>query len=163
MKIKCNPLNNKSLNSAIKELEKYQKKIGKFEKQFCLALAEVGRERAQSLYDEAWAKTQDYPVTVTVEETENGAKIVANGESVCFLEFGSGDTASGAEVDGFTFVPGSWSSSELGFKQYSTWGFWVHNGEKYTAIEPVNAMTYAIGEMETRAREIAERVLGELK
>jgi hypothetical protein len=162
MKITIDWTDPKSISSALKEIEEYQKKIIDIEKKFCLKLAEIGRQRAQEIYDAVDTQDGNYPPNVYVEETEQGAKIVAHGEDVCFIEFGAGTAADGSTHDGFTFTPSSWSSSELGAHQFETLGFWVYDGKTYTAIQPQHAMTKAIAEMESRANEVARELKGEL-
>lgn len=158
--IVINPFDKKSIDTAIKQLNEYQKQIKTKEKEFCMRLAEVGRAKAQEIFDQNYMTGFNDPVQVMVEETENGAKLVAVGQDVCFIEFGTGDLANGATVGDYTFTPGSWSSSELGAGMYSNFGYWYYNGEKFTGTPPANAMTYAIGEMDTRASEIAQDMKG---
>ena len=151
-----------SINQAIKELKQYQKKLTKLEKKFCLELAEIGRQRAQTIYDGAHVEGFNQPVTCEVVETRDGAKLLANGIDVCFIEFGTGVEADNSVHEGYTFSPGSWSSSELGKGVFSEYGYWFYNGTKFTGTPPAHAITQAIAEMESKASEVAERLKGEL-
>lgn len=86
----------------------------------------------------------DGEVQVYTEKVHNGYAIIAEGEQVCFLEFGAGvDTDATHPFAGkvpFMVRAGSWSSSPQGWKQFSTKGYWVHDGETYTGIEPRRGM-----------------------
>jgi len=151
-----------SINEAIKELEQYQKDVRDFQKKFCKELAEVGRQKAQTIYDSFYLEGFNEPVQCVVEETTYGAKLVANGTDVCFIEFGTGVEADGSVHEGYTFTPGSWSSSELGKGIFSELGYWFYNGTRFTGTPPAHAMTQAIAEMESKASEVAQKLKGEL-
>ena len=109
----------------------------------------------------------EVPVVVPLERASEMLKavfvpydncILANGESVCFLEFGSGVTANGKAIEGYTFTPGSWSST-LGSGQFSELGYWYWNDTKYRYIPAANAMESAIAVMKDRTKEVVERVM----
>ncbi len=161
-KIVINPFDADSVNDAIKKLKILNKQYQQLEKKVCFELAEIGRQVAQPIYDE-WAKSwNNDPVVVEVIETETGAVLSARGDSVCFLEFGAGSWASGKTIDGFTFTPKSWSSSELGTGMLEKLGFWRWKRVKYEYIPPANAMTVALAVMRERAKEVAQRVMKEV-
>ena len=151
-----------SIDNAIKELKEYQKKLHEIEIKFCVALAEIGRQTAQAVYDEFYLEGYNRPVKCEVVQTRDGAKLLANGEDVCFIEFGTGTEADGSTHEGYTFTPGSWSSSELGKGMFSDLGFWVWEGETFTGTPPAHALERAIAEMESRASEVARQLKGEL-
>ena len=153
-----------SIDNAIKELKEYQKKLHENEtaKKFCVALAEIGRQRAQAVYDEFYLEGYNRPVTCEVQPTNGGAKLLANGMDVCFIEFGTGVRVDGGTYEGYTFYPGSWSASELGVGMFSELGYWIWEGEKFTGTPPAHALTKAIAEMESRASEVAQQLKGEL-
>ena len=153
--------NRDSITQALKELKEYQKKLYEIEKKFCIELAEIGRKVAQTAYDEFRLAGYE-PVVCTVQPTRDGAKLLANSKDVCFIEFGTGVEADGSTHEGYTFSPGSWSSSELGKGVFSALGFWFYKGEKYTGTPPARAIELAIAEMESKASEVAERLKGEL-
>ena len=161
--------NRDSITQALKELKEYQKKLYEIEKKFCVALAEVGRQKAQEIYDgfglvlnESLAPGFNQLPKSEVVATKDGAKILVNGKDVCFIEFGTGVEADGSTHEGYTFSPGSWSSSELGTGMYATLGYWFYNGTKFTGTPPAHAITQAIAEMESKASEVAEKLKGEL-
>lgn len=82
-------LTNKSINNAIKELRQYQKWIETKERELRQRLADIGAEVARIEFSGAkYDGTND--VTVRVDNTGSVAVIYAEGESVAFIEFGSG-------------------------------------------------------------------------
>ena len=162
-KIEINPFDIDSVKEAIKELNKQKQKYRKLEREVCYEIAKVGVEVAQPLYDEWAAEWENAPVTVEAVKTETGASLLANGESVCFLEFGSGTAANGKTVGGVTFTPGSWSASESGKQVFSTRGYWHYNDWKFTYIPPANALDQAIAVMREKTQEIIDRVMKEAR
>ena len=76
--------------------------------------------------------------SVWSEPTENGYRIVAEGETILFIEFGAGDAAGreAAKYDAVPSVvrPGSWSETHA--RQYSTYGFWFFGGHYMTETPP---------------------------
>lgn len=157
-KIEINPFDEKSVKDAIRELNELKKKYKQLEQQICFELAEIGSRVAQRIYDR-WSSAWDNKrVEVVAVKTATGASILANGESVCFLEFGSGVTANGKTIEGYTFTPGSWSST-LGSGQFSELGFWYWNDTKYRYIPAANAMQSAIAVMKDHTKEVVERVM----
>jgi len=136
-----------SIDKAIRELKAEKKwredKIAELTK----ALAEMGAEET------------GYDSRVSVKETETGAKIIASGKGIAFIEFGAGDTAVFmTDVDGIDLGPGTWSSSELGSGEYARTGKWHFGGKEYTEIQPQRGMMKAEEAILARVREIAERV-----
>lgn len=89
MKIVINPLDEKSVSAALEQLQKYKKDFSVKEKEFVRRLAEIGVRVAQAGFS-----TADYDgvndVTVSMVQTSNGYSVVASGETVGFIEFGTG-------------------------------------------------------------------------
>ena len=84
-------LNRQSIGDAIKRLNQYKKTFPKRAKEMCKALAELGAVKVSLDYTRAVnAAVGMKPITVTVERRDNGYAIVAQGESVMFVEFGAG-------------------------------------------------------------------------
>ena len=76
--------------------------------------------------------------SVAIEPIQNGYAIRADGKDVLFVEFGTGD-ASGSMAALYDQVPvsiypGSWSEAHA--KMYSTYGYWIFGGKKYTETPP---------------------------
>ena len=95
---------------------------------------EVAKPIAQSEFG------YDGEVDVHTERTSNGYSIIAEGQQVCFLEFGAGvSTDPNHPFAGkvpFSVHAGSWSESPKGKKQFSTKGYWYYNKQRYEGIEP---------------------------
>lgn len=84
-------LNRQSIGDAIKRLNQYKKTFPKRAEAMCKALAELGAVKVSLDYTRAVnAAVGMKPITVTVERRDNGYAIVAQGESVMFVEFGAG-------------------------------------------------------------------------
>lgn len=82
-------LSSKSIESAIAELDAYKTEL--IEKQDLLVqkVSELGLQVASVKFSGAiYSGTND--VVVSVIPTEDGCAIVANGNAVCFIEFGTG-------------------------------------------------------------------------
>ena len=89
MKIVIDPFDKKSITAAIKELERYEKEFRKKEAEFIRRLTEIGVSVAQTGFSLA---DYDGVNDVLIAETQNGprAAIIAYGETVGFIEFGTG-------------------------------------------------------------------------
>ena len=89
MRIVIDPFDKKSIDAAVKALEKYKKDFLEKETEFIRRLKELGVSVA-----EAGFATADYDGIndVLIAETQNGnrAMIIAYGETVGFIEFGTG-------------------------------------------------------------------------
>lgn len=89
MRITINPFDVKSINKAIKQLEQYQKDFAAKEELFIKRLAEIGVSVASTGF-----ATADYDgvndVQVTMTQSGTSASVIAFGESVGFIEFGTG-------------------------------------------------------------------------
>lgn len=149
-------LNEQTLAKVMTEVDKtlYQtlKKKGK---EICKRLAkEVGQPAAQGAFGE--------PITVTTKSTRNGWKVLADGEQVCFLEFGAGATTASnhpfADEVPFRVYAGSWSESPHGQQQYSEKGYWYYGGERYTHITPKAGMYIAYKRILQEVERIATEV-----
>ena len=97
---------------------------------------------------------------ISVEATENGYVIRAEGEDVLFIEFGTGDKAGemAANYDAVPteVAPGTWSEGHA--QMYSRYGFWVFAGKIYHYTEPHPAFYYAYQRMVEALPQIANEV-----
>lgn len=83
------PLTQKGIDNLIKEIRAYQKWLTDCTKQFIDELGKQGVDVASAKFDKAvYDGSKD--VSVHVETRENGIAIVAIGQSVLFIEFGTG-------------------------------------------------------------------------
>ena len=150
-----------SLDEVLFFLSGYAEWATKKGKELCRRLAEIGAEVARINFAGGYIDGND-DVTVTVEPTSGGYQIVANGESVCFLEFGTG-VAAGNGYDTSVInppvdiSPASWSSTK-GTKEFARYGSWHHNGQKYEMTTPRMGMYHAVKEIERQLPFIAEEV-----
>lgn len=104
MKIKVNPFDKSSIDSAIKQLQEYKKDFLAKEKIFVKRLAEIGVSIASTGFAVA-----DYDgindVTVRLEWNGNKATVIAEGETVGFIEFGTGITNPEWDNSGMDYTP----------------------------------------------------------
>lgn len=94
------------------------------------------------------------------EPTAEGYRIVAEGESVLFIEFGTGDAA-GIHASAYDAVPsvvrpGSWSETHK--QEYSRWGFWFFGGKMFRETPPHPAFYDAYKAMVEALPQIVEEV-----
>ena len=154
--ITINPFDAASVERAAREVEKIKREFEKKLEIFFDRLAEVGVSTAQSIFGGT--------TTVSVEKTENGRKVVAQGtDEAYFVEFGTGAYAGSnsaqyiAVPDGIE--PGSYSESEKG---KHTWSAWIRAGNSqetypYNSL-PQSPMYKAYEAMRLNAAQIAKEV-----
>lgn len=82
-------LDTKSIDNAIKELEKYKQELLKKEQRLLEGLANIGVREASIRFTTAMYDGVN-DVSVTLDKTSNGYAIVASGQAVAFIEFGTG-------------------------------------------------------------------------
>ena len=148
-----------SCDKALRDIEKYKKTIVPKLDEICKRLAEIARNVAQEIFNDPYiAHEGNGGVEVTVNKIENGYSIVAQGESVYFVEFGTGDAATSNH--GYTvsvpIYPGSFS--EQNAQKYSEYKFWWYNGDKLTETPTYAPMYYAGKAIRENAKRIAEEV-----
>ena len=89
MKIVIDPFDRKSIDRAIKMVKQFKKDFEVKEQEFVRRLAEIGVRVAHTGFSMA-----DYDgvndVSVSMEKTATGYVVVASGETVGFIEFGTG-------------------------------------------------------------------------
>ena len=89
MRIVIDPFDKKSVDRAVKQLQQYQKEFAVKEAEFIRRLKEIGVSVAETGFS-----TADYDGVndVLIAETQNGnrAAVIAYGETVGFIEFGTG-------------------------------------------------------------------------
>lgn len=82
-------LNPRSINRAVRELNRYADKLEAAEGQIAEAVSEVGVDVANDLFKNALYAGYN-EVEVHSESEGNEARVVAEGETVAFIEFGTG-------------------------------------------------------------------------
>ena len=89
MKIVVNPYDIKSINKALKQIEVYRLEFELKEQEFVRRLAEIGVSVATTGFALAdYDGTKD--VVVSMNQTGTQATVVASGQTVGFIEFGTG-------------------------------------------------------------------------
>ncbi|MCM1364655.1 MAG: hypothetical protein NC122_05065 [Faecalibacterium sp.] len=166
MKIVIDPFSQKSLKSAIDQIKKYEDFIKKKEQEIINRLASIGATVASINFSRAFYNGIN-DVQVSVEPCENGAKIVAKGEAVAFIEFGSGARYGGTYPQDEMKLPidtsaGSWSESELGKGHWDNPnGWWLpkEKGSGHTyGNPPAMAMYQARKEILNQVKKITTEV-----
>lgn len=147
------------VNKAIRELERYRREIKPKMDEVCRRLAEIGRETAQRIFDDPEVmKDGNAPTEVSVDAIPNGYAILANGRSVYFIEFGTGNQAS-LHFD--PDVPVAWGTYSAENKQMLwTQGFWYYGGEKLEGTPVYAPMFYAEKAMRENVKRVVEEVFG---
>lgn len=127
MKIIVDPFDKKSIAQAQKQLLQYKKDFEEKEQEFTRRLAEIGVSVAQTGYSLA-----DYDgindVVVSLEKTANGYIVVASGESVGFIEFGTGVRYPEWDGSGVEYAPPPHGSYGKG-QGKNPWGWWFKTNE----------------------------------
>lgn len=89
-------LDTKSIDNAIKELERYTTWVAEKAEYLLEKLATLGAMSASIDFRTAYLEEQN-DVEVRVEKTKDGYSILANGSQVMFIEFGTGVYWNGVE------------------------------------------------------------------
>ena len=164
-------LSTKDINRAIKEIEKYKQELLRKEKEFLERLAYAGVKEASLRFTTAiYDGVND--ATVDLEQTPTGYAIVARGNAVAFIEFGSGVYHNGSEP-----YPNPRPAGIVGIGEYGKGKgkrrAWFYNGEPGTngEVQPSGVvktrgnpaampMYYASEEMRRSILQIAKEVWG---
>lgn len=120
--------------------------------QICQALAEEGKEEVDSAYSSA-SSPGNTAWNTEIREIPNGASLIAYGDDVPFLEFGTGITTTPdefASVVDYPVAPGTWSETHE--KQFSTKGYWRFEwdgvlSERITGTPATRGMQRALDRM----------------
>lgn len=89
-------LTTESISEAIEQIKTLQKQQTQLPESICKKIAERTQQLAQQYFNEAWVNDMgrgertEVNVTVTVEKTDKGYKVVAHGKEAVFVEFGAG-------------------------------------------------------------------------
>lgn len=104
MKIVINPFDPKSISAALKQLQQYEKEFQRKETEFVRRLKELGMSVAETGFALA---DYDGENDVLIAETQNGSRaaIIAYGQTVGFIEFGTGVTNPEYDASGLAFTP----------------------------------------------------------
>lgn len=154
-----------SVDAAIKDLKEYEKWLKEKSLELCKRLAEIGANVAEISYASGFIDDGNDDVVVSVEAYNDGYAIVANGYSVCFLEFGTGVAAGNgydtSEVEPpVDITPASWSSTQ-GKGHFAKDGYWFSpEGHYYTMTVPRMGMYNAVEATKRQIEQVAKEVFG---
>lgn len=123
-------LNTKSIDAAIRKVEKYKRWVDSKTQELVKRLAEVGLEEARVRFSGAEYSGEN-DAEVTVEPIADGFKIVATGQAVFFIEFGAGVYYNGTEPYPEPRPKGISNIGEYGDGKgkRKAWGFYDESGE----------------------------------
>lgn len=159
-KIVIDGLSQKNIDSAIKEIRKYKKWVAEKEAELRLRLATLGATVASIQFSRAiYNGTND--VSVRVDNTGSVAVIYAEGQSVAFIEFGSGAKyGSGHPQAGeFGVGPGTYSNGPEGKGHWDDpKGWWYGHGQHSYGNPPAMAMYEAVQRITEEVTTIAREV-----
>lgn len=150
-------LNPTSINKAIKDIRKLNAEWDRKIDEVTRRLAEIGATKASLGFSRA-VYTGDNDVSISVEPIENGYSIIASGEAVLFIEFGSGVTYGYGHPAPMNYGPGTypgnghWDDSK---------GWWLpkDKGGLHTYGNPPSATMYQTGkELQQEILRIAREV-----
>lgn len=164
MKIVIDPFDIESIRKAERLVKQYKREFKTKEKEFVRRLAEIGVQIASTGF-----ATAEYDgvndVTVHLEQTSAGAKVVAAGETVGFIEFGTGVKYPEWDNSGMAYTPPKHGTYGKG-QGANSYGWWFKQSEGSAARHtygnpPAEAMRTARDVMIEQVIEIAREVWGE--
>ena len=153
-------LDNKSIDKAIRELRQYSAWVQKKEDELRSRLAMLGATVASIRFSRAIYNGSN-DVSVRVDDTGSVAVIYAEGESVAFIEFGSGKKYGYGhpQAGELGFGPGTWSDSDQGKGHWDEpGGWWYGSGQHSYGNPPAMAMYTAVKEITENVTKIAKEV-----
>ena len=161
MKITVNPFDKKSVENAIQLVTQYKRDFETKESEFLRRIAEIGVRVAQSGF-----ATADYDgvndVVVSMERTDSGYSVVASGQTVGFIEFGTGVRHPEWDNTGMDYTPPKHGTYGKGLgKNPHGWWFKQNDGGRATHTygnTPAEAMRTARDEMVENVIRIAREV-----
>lgn len=131
MRIKVR-LSAKSIKQAQKDLQKYRSEVNRRITRFVKALADKGVVVARAKFNAAaYDGTKD--VSVSVDQDGSHARIIASGETVLFIEFGTGTTY--PEHPSGMFAHGTYGKGYGDSTKYPNG--WAYRGEPGTGGKPI--------------------------
>lgn len=160
--IRINGISEAAIDAAVQELRRYGEWMERKEAELRSRLALRGATVASIQFSRAvYNGVND--VSVRVDDTGSVAVIYAEGESVAFIEFGSGEKyGSGHPQAGeFGFGPGTWSDGPEGKGHWNDpKGWWYGHGQHSYGNPPAMAMYNAVQTMVEDVTAIAKEVFG---
>lgn len=150
-------LNAHSINKAIKEIKKLDAEWDRKINEVLRRIAEIGATKASLGFSRA-VYTGDNDVSVSVEPIENGYSIIASGETVLFIEFGSGVTYGYGHPEPMEYGPGTYPGKGH-WDDPNGWYLPKSKGGEHTYGNPPSAAMYRTGkELQQEILRIAREV-----
>lgn len=162
-RITINVFTGEGIDEALKAIEEQKQRINSKVKELCERCASLGATVASLRFARA-TYTGNKDVNVHVEEIPNGYVVKADGESVLFIEFGSGIKFSGSvhpESSEFGMGAGTYPKGKGHWNDPKGWYLPKEKGGGHTyGNPPTMAMYEARKEIELRLKEIVQEVFG---
>lgn len=150
-------LNTASINRAIKKIRKLDAEWDRKIDEVIRRLAELGATKASLGFSRA-VYTGDNDVSISVEPIENGYAIIAAGEAVLFIEFGSGVTYGYGYPAPMDYGPGTYPGRGH-WDDPNGWYLPKDKGGTHTYGNPPSATMYQTGkELQQEILRIAREV-----
>ena len=155
--IKINVFDIKSIEAAEKKLNDYKKDVEAKVKTLLERLATMGAVKASIEFSRA-IYNGDNDVNISVEEMDNGYKIVASGAAVLFIEFGSGATYGYGHptASEFGMGPGTYNPSSKRWENPNGW--YYGDGNHTYGNPPAEAMYHTAEELKNEIVRVAREV-----
>lgn len=119
--IRMNGLDPASVASAISELRQYRTRLDQKVQDACMKVAEYGASQAAIGFQSTDYNTGSKDVSVTAEATATGARVVASGENVLFIEYGAGATRGYGHPRPEGYGPGTFNPLSDNWKNPKGW------------------------------------------
>lgn len=158
MKITIDPFDKNSIESAIAQVRQYERDLKVKEELFLSRLAQIGVDVASAGF-----ATADYDgkrdVSVRLTKIPNGYAVVASGETVGFIEFGTGVRYPEWDSSGVPYTPPAHGTYGKGLGKNPK-GWYYGQGQHTYGNPPAEAMLTARNTMVERVLQIAREVFG---
>ena len=147
------------IDKLIKELDSYEKWLERKTAELTERLAAIGVTQAQIGFAEAMYTGNNDAVVTTEQRGDNAWVVKANGESVLFVEFGSGVTFGYGHPEAGNFGPGTYEPSKGHWDDPNGWWLPKDKGGEHTWGNPPNAPMYnSVKQLEQELQQIVEVV-----
>lgn len=161
MKIVLNPLDPKSVSEALKLVRKYKKDFLEKEQEFVRRLAEIGVRVAGEVYSTA-DPDGEHQLSVHFEKNGNGYVVRAEGDTIGFLEFGTGIKNREWDNTGMEYTPPAHGTYGKGHGK-QPYGWWFNSQEYGVTMHtygnpPAEGMLSARNEIVQQVTQIAREV-----
>lgn len=154
----ANGLDSGSVKEMLSELKKYRTQTKRSVKKIAERLATMGAVRASLEFARApYNGTND--VSISVRSVKDGWLLRASGQSVLFIEYGSGVTYGYGHPEPMGYGPGTYNPSSPKWNDPNGW--WYAHGKHTYGNPPAAAMYHAEQdirrEMQTAANEVLDK------